>query len=135
MLDWSKSHNGVILCDYDRTIELMPEVKPLLEDIRPYLQYDYRDYLIDVKVHMLMPGQYPCIPNWHCDFVPRDDDKKKLLDKILPDDMMYLYVSGEPKTEFKTYQRRIHTHKNGSTWTAINQRDVHRGVKSEVFTW
>jgi hypothetical protein len=31
----------------------------------------YKDYIIDSRVHMLMPGWYPCIPGWHLDDVPR----------------------------------------------------------------
>lgn len=27
--------------------------------------------IIDTRVHMLMPGQYPAIPGWHCDNFPR----------------------------------------------------------------
>lgn len=30
-----------------------------------------RNYLIDSRVHMLMPGWYPCIPGWHLDDIPR----------------------------------------------------------------
>lgn len=29
--------------------------------------------IIDVRVHRLMPGQYPAIPGWHCDAVPRNN--------------------------------------------------------------
>jgi hypothetical protein len=29
------------------------------------------DWIIDSRVHMLMPGWYPCIPGWHHDDVPR----------------------------------------------------------------
>lgn len=29
--------------------------------------------VIDTKVVQLMPGQYPCIPGWHCDGVIRND--------------------------------------------------------------
>lgn len=29
------------------------------------------DLVIDSRVHMLMPGWYPCIPGWHHDDVPR----------------------------------------------------------------
>lgn len=29
------------------------------------------EILIDSRVHMLMPGMYPCIPGWHHDDVPR----------------------------------------------------------------
>lgn len=27
--------------------------------------------VIDTRSHMLMPGQYPCIPGWHLDSIPR----------------------------------------------------------------
>ena len=30
-----------------------------------------KKYIIDSRVHMLMPGWYPCIPGWHLDDVPR----------------------------------------------------------------
>lgn len=29
------------------------------------------DWLLDSKVHMLMAGHYPAMPQWHCDAVPR----------------------------------------------------------------
>jgi hypothetical protein len=29
------------------------------------------DGIVDTRVHMLMPGWYPCIPGWHHDDVPR----------------------------------------------------------------
>lgn len=29
------------------------------------------DFIIDSRVHMLMPGMWPCIPGWHHDDVPR----------------------------------------------------------------
>lgn len=29
------------------------------------------DVILDSRVHMLMPGWYPCIPGWHLDDVPR----------------------------------------------------------------
>lgn len=31
-----------------------------------------RDIIFDSRVHMLMPGWYPCIPGWHHDDVPRE---------------------------------------------------------------
>jgi len=38
-----------------------------------YLPSDWHDskLIIDSRVHMLMPGWYPCIPGWHHDDVPR----------------------------------------------------------------
>lgn len=38
----------------------------------------------DVKIHMLMPNQYPCIPNWHFDNVPRINGIQKF-DLIKPE--------------------------------------------------
>lgn len=32
---------------------------------------DLTSVVIDTRVHMLMPGWYPCIPGWHHDDVPR----------------------------------------------------------------
>lgn len=36
------------------------------------LSRDWDDCIIDSRVHMLMPGWYPCIPGWHHDDVPRE---------------------------------------------------------------
>lgn len=39
---------------------------------RAFLDHlDWDDAIIDTRVHMLMPGMYPCIPGWHHDDVPR----------------------------------------------------------------
>jgi hypothetical protein len=35
------------------------------------LRFDRKHIVVDTKVHMLMPGFYPCIPGWHTDGVPR----------------------------------------------------------------
>lgn len=35
------------------------------------LGYDIRSGIFDSRVHMLMPGWYPCIPGWHHDDVDR----------------------------------------------------------------
>ncbi len=32
----------------------------------------WKDIIVDSRVHMLMPGMYPCIPGWHHDDVPRE---------------------------------------------------------------
>lgn len=131
-IDWSKSHNGVMLCTIKQTLELMPEVSPILEDVYPHLEFDKENYLVDVKVHMLMPGEYPCIPNWHRDFVPRDKDRKQIPGNI-SGEKMYLWISGEPYTEFidKGAVKPI----KDSEWKIFTQRDVHRGVASNIHTW
>ena len=130
--DWSKSHNGIMLCTFEQTREFMPEAMPMLEELIPHLEHDADEYVVDVKVHMLMPGEYPCIPNWHRDFVPRDKDRKKIPSQITGD-KMYLWVSGAPYTEFKKDPVRVET--GEFTWTEFTQLDLHRGVKSEIHTW
>lgn len=35
------------------------------------LKFDRKYIVVDTKIHMLMPGMCPAIPNWHTDGVPR----------------------------------------------------------------
>ena len=133
-IDWSKSHCGVILCDIEKTFELMPEVKPVIQELidSGQLEFDPSEYVVDVKVHMLMPNQYPCIPNWHCDFVPRDENLK-LRPDLITGEKMYLWVSGEPRTEFRKPPKKIQT--ENFEWVEFTQKDSHRGVMSTIRTW
>lgn len=134
-VDWSKSHNGVMLCSFDRTKELMPEVAPILDELldSDMLELNPSQYAVDVKIHMLMPNTYPCIPNWHRDFMPRNSDNKRVPAK--PSDLsMFMWLSGPPLTEYmdedgNTYQ------KEPQVWHSFTQRDLHRGVMSEEHTW
>ena len=107
-IDWSGSHCGVMLCSFDETIKLMPEVKPILGTLMPHLELSPNEYVVDVKVHHLMPGQYPCIPNWHRDFIPRDHDLKQIREDM-SDEKMYIWVSGEPETEWINKPKTIDT--------------------------
>lgn len=132
-IDWSKSHCGTMLTTFEQTIEMMPEVKDIINSIKPHLELDENEYVVDVKVHMLMPNEYPCIPNWHCDFVPRDNNLNKL-PKEITGEKMYLWVSGEPKTEFKSPPKVIET-SEGYNWVEFTQTDLHRGIKSTIHTW
>jgi hypothetical protein len=89
-------------------------------------------YTFDIKVHMLMPGQYPCIPNWHFDMVPRDGQNKVQLDKR-KDTPMYLWLSNGPYTEFKADVGVIQV--PSKTWVEFTQFDEHRGVASTGHQW
>lgn len=87
-------------------------------------------YVYDVKVHMLKAGMYPCIPNWHRDLVPRVDgiENESLIN---PNHTMYLWVSGDPLTEFKD-GREV----KPCTWVPFTQNDWHRGTPcQEKDTW
>lgn len=133
-IDWSKSHNGIMLCSFDKTKELMPEVSPILDDlINSGLELPIDEYLVDVKIHMLMPNQWPCIPNWHHDFMPRDDDGKRLPSKASPK-KMYAWISGTPLTEFKDIDGNNYFIEE-QEWHSFTQSDLHRGTMSNKFQW
>jgi len=140
-IDWSKSIGGVILCTFSKTMAIMPEVIPVLDSLifSGRMEYDISNYLVDVKVHMLMPGQYPCIPNWHQDFVPREKAKGdtpgiKEFDRITGEPM-FLWVSGEPETEWKNEEDIDFFTSKGYKWAQFTQNDPHRGTCSREHTW
>lgn len=130
--DWSKSHNGVMLCSFAKTKELMPEVTPILEALEPQLEMDIDKYLVDVKIHMLMPKQFPCIPNWHYDFMPRDCEGERTAGKASKESM-YMWISGAPLTQYKK-GGNVYT-KPAQQWNTFTQRDLHRGSMAEEHTW
>ena len=131
-IDWTKSHNGVMLCTFDKTYELMPEVKPILEELKPLLELDEDQYLVDVKIHMLMPGQFPCIPDFHFDFMPRDAQGKRTPGKADPR-KMYMWLSGAPLREYKD-KDGLHQ-KPAQQWHEFSQKSYHRGTECNEYTW
>ena len=122
-------HNGVKKCSYEDMIRLMPDVKQIIDTF----PYNPRDFTWDVKVHMLMPHQFPCIPNWHYDCVPRDHEGQQDFSKVNTDHKMYLWLSGGPFTEFKVGDKTLFI--KPKTWFEFTQMDEHRGTVSEEFTW
>lgn len=124
MIDWSKQHCGVHQAPFEKLLELMPVIEPVLADFPD----KHRDFTWDVKVHMLMSGQYPCIPNWHTDFVPRVGGVQRF-DLVTPEYPMYLWVSGGPLTQFK------HGFVQAQHWHRFTQLDEHRGLPASDFTW
>jgi hypothetical protein len=128
-IDWSKQHCGVHQATAGEVFRLMPDLTSLLAHTFPR---SVDDYIWDVKVHMLMPNQFPCIPNWHFDNVPRVNNKQDF-DLIKPDAPMYLYLSGAPLTEFR--EDGVITPVEPKTWHRFTQRDEHRGTMSNDFCW
>lgn len=124
VIDWSKQICGVHQATYEGTIEAMPDLAGLLKTFPD----DPGCFTWDVKVHMLMPRQYPCIPNWHCDFVPRVDGIQRH-DLVKADKPMYCWVSGPPLTQFK------HGYLEAKKWHRFTQVDEHRGTPSGDFCW
>lgn len=129
-IDWSKQHCGVHQASYADMLKYMPDLynKKLLKDFpeNPY------DFIWDVKVHMLMPGQYPCIPNWHYDNVPRVNNKQDF-DLVTPDLPMYIWLSGPPLTEFRRGDKAWKI--KPKEWNRFTQCDEHRGSISDSFCW
>lgn len=128
---WSNQHCGVHQATFDELVELMPDLKELINTFPE----DPNDFIWDVKVHMLMPGQYPCIPNWHRDMVPRDASGKEDESKITPEYPMYLWLSGGPLTEFRFGGLEHGYHIDPQKWHKFTQLDWHRGLPSDVFCW
>lgn len=119
-------HNGLIKCPLDEVGDWMPEILPVLKTC----PLPHQNYVVDSKVHMLMPGQFPCVPNWHGDAIPRDADGQLLIDECDDNQRMFLWLSGPPITEFQ--DGRI---VEPCQWVEFVQRDIHRGVASDAFQW
>jgi len=125
MIDWTKQHCGVHQAPFDVTLELMPDLAEILSTFPE----DPRNFTWDVKVHMLMPNQYPCVPNWHCDNVPRVDGTQDF-SKVRKDLPMYLWISSPPCTEFEDGSFVVPL-----TWNRFTQLDKHRGSMAEEHGW
>lgn len=119
-------HNGLIKCPLHEVGLWMLEIVPILVDC----PIPHANYVVDAKVHMLMPGQFPCIPNWHGDAIPRDGEGRRLIDQCDDNQKMFLWLSGPPLTEFKD-GRLIEPRK----WIEFKQKDIHRGTCSTEHTW
>lgn len=103
----------------------MPEVAGMVSATFP----DTLEYFTwDVKVHLLMPRQYPCIPHWHQDNVPREHGIQRF-DQMKPHLPMYLWLSGPPLTQF------LHGYVQPRVWHRFSQLDQHRGSPAAEFGW
>jgi hypothetical protein len=150
-INMGDQHCGLFRCPLEEASTKMPEFAELF-DSAPVA--DKSDWEVDLKIHMLMPDQFPCLPNWHCDNVPRYDgmtDYSKC-DETVP--RMLLWVSGAPYTEFlkeplvtntpmshadlaETIQAgNLETVKiKGQCWVSMDQMTPHRGTIATEGTW
>lgn len=123
-IDWSKQISGVHQAPINVLLQEMPDLTGLIETFPDRAH----DFTWDVKVHMLMPRQYPCIPNWHTDNVPRKNGIQQF-DRVRPELPMYLWLSGPPLTQFK------HGYVSPMVWHRFTQLDEHRGTPAASFVW
>ena len=119
-----KMHCGVFHAPKEATILLMPELEPIIN-----LSPVPNNYTWDVKVHMLMPGQFPCIPNWHYDFTPRDSEGEKEEWRRDRRHRMFMWVSGPPYTIFRDGPVGC------QKWKEFSQFDEHTGAPAEEHGW
>lgn len=63
-----------------------------MERIAEYSAQTGAHAVIDTRSHMLMPGQYPAIPGWHCDAYPRGPGGSGQPDLRLGDATRFHYV-------------------------------------------
>ena len=98
MIDWKTQHCGVHRASWWQLCDYMHEVAGMIR--HSDFPGDFDNFTWDVKVHMLMPNQYPCVPNWHFDNVPRVNNAQDW-GQVRADLPMYLWISGEPLTEFR----------------------------------
>lgn len=132
MIDWTKQHCGVIEATPTQLHAHMPEVAEMVLATFPHDQSVF-DFWWDVRVTMLMPGQYPAIPNWHFDHIPRKTsrtDPNRDFKSVRPDLPMYMWLSGPPFTEFKD-GREV----KAEEWIRFTQLDSHRAVASKEHCW
>jgi hypothetical protein len=125
-IKWEDQHCGVHQASGDELFEHMPDLKEMIVNTFPER---INNFIWDVKVHMLMPNQYPCIPNWHFDNIPRVNNKQDF-GLVRPDLPMYLWISDTPLTEFR--DGRVVEPKS---WNKFTQEDEHRGTMSGSFCW
>lgn len=123
-IDWSAQHCGVHQATIGIVRELMPDLAELLDTFPDMAER----FTWDVKVHMLMPRQYPCIPNWHRDYVPREGGRQRF-DLIDPKVGMYFWISGPPLTQFRD------GYAAAGEWHRFTQMDEHRGTAAADFCW
>lgn len=88
-VDWSKQHCGLRSASIQDVHRLMPDLSKIVAGF----PNDPEQFSWDIKVHLLMPAQYPCIPDWHCDNVPRVNGIQQF-DAVAPHLPMYLWLSG-----------------------------------------
>lgn len=66
-----KTEPMLFRCDSEHAFQLGGRLTRLFMGALPE-EWKTSNLIIDSRVHMLMPGMYPCIPGWHHDDVPRE---------------------------------------------------------------
>lgn len=152
---WGFSHlKGGLITQYllDR-LDYLPDLMNLNPDL---------NIVIDTRVTMTFPGQYPSIPGWHCDDVPRADKYSQPdFSRTDSDVNHFLLIFSDnddvSRTEFaiepfslKLSDENVYTdldrqvrnfdqlktyHVDQGELIKFSQRDVHRATPTKVAGW
>lgn len=109
------------------------EMLAKLPSFRLELETMGRYATVDTRVHMLMPGWYPCIPGWHLDMVPRRvDDGKPDVDRLDEAGVHYLLVAGSAQshTQFLVSDSRV-LHVDGAHFYDELNQFADAGMRAE----
>jgi hypothetical protein len=145
-------HCGLFRAPLTHAAGLMPELAELFASAPVE---NPEEWELDLKVHMLIKGQYPCIPNWHCDNVLRVFGKinYNLVNTTAP--RMLLWISDGPETEFLKNKTVLLGTPEGhgdlakaivgskvattflppQTWASMDQLTPHRGTQAAKDGW
>lgn len=116
--------------------------KTFLESI----DFDQHDWIIDSRVHMLMPEWYPCIPGWHHDDIPRHkhNGQPNYDNPEYKSDHIMMVVGSTSHTEFINCETELPEVTNGTiyrVWDEFIEREYSHNIykvrSGEIidFTW
>jgi len=139
----TKTYKGATLkCALENSNDYIREVINSIE-----LNGNRKNVLVDIKIHDIEKGKYPCIPGWHCDTVVNPLEESE-------DEIHHIFVTGYASlTEFisepislevdetKTHQSLLKTFQDqidlinprfesipSCRITTYGRRDFHRGA-------
>ncbi len=136
-VDLIKNEPMLFNCDYDHAIDLGGR---LTNNVLAILPVDWKTVplVIDSRVHMLMPGWFPCIPGWHHDDVPRTraDGQPNYLDpkRDRSEHLMCLVNADICPTAFATGKVDIELPAEGGVIYAQWHGEVERLIKEGKLT-
>lgn len=116
--NYARDHGGML------TQRIMNEIENrVMELIESHAVKGYHP-VIDTKSVMLMPGQFPCIPGWHCDGVIRKDANSQPNLATLNDDIQHFVCTLSTKIDlapmlYLTNSIEVEFDKN-AVWDSVN---------------
>lgn len=88
------------------------------------------NWVIDTRVHMLMPGMFPAIGGWHCDAVPRpgglygDQPNPELYDERVTHCVVTFSPGETSRTEFLLEPITAELRPGSRVWSTVHEQVV-----------